>query len=516
MWRWLMIGIIGLALLVAGVPARAQDGEITLVPYTSEAFSVQGVQPDGWAQLAPGVVQRGSSATDVALLAQQAAPVNQEQLLTALLLQLGLTEAPQPVDTVEANGFTWSVYKVEVAAGGMNIVVDMALAEGDGKSYVILFQVEAAEYDALHEAVFLPALNALTVLVVASTPPADTPYTEEEVTFENGDITLAGTLTLPVGDGPHPAVVLISGSGAQDRNETIAQVSEIQSFKLIADALGRAGIAVLRYDDRGVGESTGVFEGATMLDFAGDTGAAVRFLLARGAINPAQIGLIGHSEGAIVAPLVALQDSSVAFMVALAGTAVPGLDVLVQQELDILATSDATEEEIAQQKEAQALLMPLIDAGDWDVLEPLMADLIRERIAALPEDQQAAIGDIDFFIAQQVAGSLATYQTPWYQHFIHYDPAESWAQLTTPVLGIFGSVDVQVNAEVNAPVMQAALTQAGNSDFEIVTIPNMNHMLQQAETGSIAEYGTLEPVLHPDLMPAVIDWLLAHVTVAGS
>lgn len=514
-WRHIIIGIIGLAMLVAGAPVFAQEGEITLVPYTSEAFAVQGVQPDGWVQAAPGVLRRGSSAADVVVIAQQAAPINQEQMLTALLPQLGLTAAPEPVDTAEANGLTWSVYRIEVAAGGMTIVVDMALAQGDGKSYVILLQAEETEYDALHEAVFLPVLNALTPLSATSTLPADAPYTEGEVTFDNGEVTLAGTLTLPAGAGPHPAAILITGSGAQDRNETLAPISELQAFRLIADALARAGIAVLRYDDRGTGQSTGVYEGSNLTDFAGDADAAVRFLVGREDINPAQVGLIGHSEGAIVAPMVALQDPDVAFIVSLAGTAVRGLDVLTEQEIDAMIAEGLPDEQINNKRALQAVLMPLIDAGDWDAITALLPDLIRQEVAGLSADEQAALGDLDTLIEKQIEDSLAIYQSAWYQQFIHHNPADDWAQMTIPVLGVFGSVDFQVSAAVNAPAMDAALIQAGNPDFEVVTISSMNHLLQQAETGSFSEYGTLEPVLHPDLMPTVIDWLLKHVTVAG-
>ncbi|MBZ0278277.1 MAG: alpha/beta hydrolase [Anaerolineae bacterium] len=511
--RILLRVIISVLVALLALPVMAQDTEVTLIPFTSEAFGIQGVQPDGWTQVAPGVVRRANSADDITLLAQQAAPMSQDAVLTTLLPSLRLTDPPEPVDTVTANGLTWSVYQVDVTAGALSVRVDMAVTEMDGKSYVILLQTVPDEYETLHTAVFLPALNALTPLTVQPTLAADTPYTEQEVTFTNGDITLAGTLSLPPGDEPHPAVILISGSGPQDRNETITPVSEIQSFRLIADALARAGIAVLRYDDRGVGQSTGVYADANLTDFTGDANAAVNFLLERPEINPAQIGLIGHSEGAIVAPMVALGNTNVAFIVSLAGPANRGFEVMMMQELDVLEASGASDEEYSQQIANQGIIMPLVEARDWDTLRTTLQDMIQAQIAALPEDQRATIGDPAEFAAQQTAQMLATYQSPWYQEFAYHNPADDWAQITIPVLGIFGEFDIQVNPDQNAPAMQSALESAQNPDFQIVTIPGMNHLLQQTTRLSLEDYGTLEPALHPDLMPTIIDWLMAHVDV---
>lgn len=505
--------IISVLVALLALPVMAQNAEVTLIPYTNEAFGMQGVQPDGWTQVAPGVVRRANSADDITLLAQQAAPMSQDAVLTTLLPSLRLTDPPEPVDTVTANDLTWSVYQVDVNAGAITVRVDMALAEMDGTSYVILLQTTPDEYESLHRTVFLPVVDALTTLTAEPALAADTPYTEEEVTFTNGDITLAGTLSLPPGDEPHPAAILISGSGPQDRNETITPVSEIQSFKLIADALARAGIAVLRYDDRGVGQSTGTYADANLTAFTGDANAAVNFLLERPEINPAQIGLIGHSEGAIVAPMVALENPNVAFIVSLAGPANRGLEVMMLQELDILEASGASDEAYSQRIAEQGIIMPLIEARDWAGLEAALPDIIQAEIAVLPEAQRAAIGDPAEFTAQQTRRMLATYQSPWYQEFAYHNPADDWAQITIPVLGIFGEFDIQVNPGQNAPAMQSALEAAQNPDFQVVTIPGMNHLLQQTTRLSLEDYGTLEPVLHPDLMPTILDWLLAHVDV---
>jgi len=378
-------------------------------------------------------------------------------------------------------------------------------------------QAGADEYDALHEAVFLPALEALGPAAPAATatPDESLPYTAEDVTFDNtGDasgetITLAGTLTLPKGDGPFPAVVLISGSGSQDRDESLAPLAAIKPFALIADALSSNGIAVLRYDDRGVGGSGGDPTNATSADLATDAEAALDYLLTRPEINPEAIGLLGHSEGGAIAPMIAVQRSDVAFIITLAGTAVDGGAVLIKQNERLLAASGATQEEIDQQVAFVQDLIDLTAAEDWDGLEARLVQGITEQIQALPEDQQAAIGDAEAYAAQYAAQQLPAFQG-WYAFFFAYDPAVDWAQVTVPVLAFFGGLDTQVDADQNAPALEAALTEAGNEDFTITRFPTANHLFQDAVTGSTDEYGTLDQTFVPDLLPTIVDWINAR------
>jgi hypothetical protein len=290
---------ITIGLILSAFTAVAQDTTVILSPYTDEVFSIQGVIPDGWTKAAPGIYARGQSASDAALIAQQSAAAPVDAVVQSLLPQLQLEALPESSGTVETAALTWTVYQADVSAGGVTVVVDLALAEADGKTYIVLMQSAPDEYDALHEAVFVPALEALAPLAEA-TPDPNLPYSAEDVNIPNGDVTLAGTLTLPEGDGPHPALVLVSGSGPQDRDESLVPVSSLKPFALIADYLSRRGIAVLRYDDRGVARSTGDYASADVDDFASDASAAIDYLLTRDEIDPAQIGLLGHSEGGIV------------------------------------------------------------------------------------------------------------------------------------------------------------------------------------------------------------------------
>jgi pimeloyl-ACP methyl ester carboxylesterase len=423
-----------------------------------------------------------------------------------------LTEAPDSVGAYQGGALEWTLYQVDVSAAGVSVAVDMALAAMDGTTYVVLLQTSPEEYDALHESVFLPVLDAFAPLEEAV---EEVPYIVEEVTFGNGDITLAGTLTLPPSEGPHPAVVLVTGSGPQDRDESLVPVATIKPFRLIADALTREGIAVLRYDDRGVGESTGDFASATTQDFASDAAVAIDYLLTRDEINPDQIGVLGHSEGGTVAAMLGANNEEVDFIISMAGTAVPGRDVLVVQNRRLMEAEGATQEQIDAQIAFLEELFPLVDAQDWDSVENLIYEQVLQQAEALPEDQRSALGDLETYAHTTATQSMATYGTPWFPSFLNYDPGPDWAQTTVPVLGLFGGKDVQVDAEQNAPALEAALAEAGNEDYEIVVLPNANHLFQEAETGAVSEYGTLPAEFTPDFLPTIIDWLREHVDVVA-
>ncbi|GAB4572961.1 MAG: hypothetical protein Kow0077_13850 [Anaerolineae bacterium] len=510
----LVIGLMLGGLMPAVVLAQG-GGEITLVPFESEAFGLQGVVPEGWKLAAPGVYQRQAAPGDLTSLIQQAAPgISVEQLAASLLPRLGLTELPEPAGTLETAAFSWTLYSIDVTAGAINVHVDMALATTDEGVVLVLLQSPPDEADALAEAVFMPAVEALAPLAPA--PVEDLPYRAEEVQFENPaaeGVTLAGTLTLPQGAGPHPAVILISGSGPSDRDESILPLAEIKPFALIADYLTRQGIAVLRYDDRGVGDSTGEHETATSADLASDVEAAIAYLLSREDINPAQIGLLGHSEGGVIAPMVAARNPNVAFVISLAGSAVPGYDVLVRQNERLLATAGVSEEEIAARVAWVRTLMDAMLAEDWAQVEGLLREDYARAIADLPAEQRDALGDVEAYIDEQIAAAMPLYRY-WMPYFLAHDPAEDWRQVTVPVLAFFGGLDVQVDADQNRPALEAALAEAGNDDVTVITIENANHLFQPAETGSVEEYGALPQEFVPELLPTIADWLLERVTLA--
>ena len=279
--HWIVRGLLIVAALLTSANALAQE-RVALLPHTSEGYGYESVVPEGWTDVGQGIFARQRDAADPTLLAQQSAPVSAEDVLASLLPQLRLTEAPQSVGTHQGDALEWTLYQVDVALGEGEVAVDLALSDEDGTTYIVLLQSAPDERDALRESIFLPALNAFAPLVETV---EDVPYRVEAVTFGNGDVTLAGTLTLPPTPGPHPAVVLVSGSGPQDRDETLGGGIAIKPFRLLADALTREGVAVLRYDDRGVGASTGTFSTAVVSDFASDAEAAIDYLLTREEID---------------------------------------------------------------------------------------------------------------------------------------------------------------------------------------------------------------------------------------
>jgi hypothetical protein len=338
------------------------------------------------------------------------------------------------------------------------------------------------------------------------------PYVEEEVTFQSGDVTLAGTLTLPEGVGPFPALILLSGSGQQDRDESLSLAPGYRPLREIADTLTRQGIAVLRYDDRGVGgSSAGDLAAVTSVDFADDAEAALRFLQGRADIDAQQIGLLGHSEGGILAAMVAARNPDVAFVISMAGWAGNGYETVIKQVERLALASGASSADAAAAAEQQRAAMDLVLAQDWDGLETMMRAIVEEQIAALPADQLAAMGGIDALVQQQVAAQLQGLRSPWYQFFLDYDAGQDWAQVTVPVLGIFGGNDAQVDAGQNSTALQAALDKAGNTDVTIRVLPTANHLFQSAGTGSVAEYATLPPHLMPEFLETISQWLLARV-----
>ena len=483
---------------------------VVLVPYTDEAYGIESVVPDDWTDVGNGIFARQNSPTDPTVIAQQSAPLNAESLLNALLPQLGLTEAPESVGTYQGAVLEWTLYQVDVAAGAVNLRVDLALAEAEGTTYVFLLQTSPEDYEDLHISVFLLTLNAFVPLVTEDTE-APVPYHVEEVTFDNGDVTLAGTLTLPSTEGPHPAVVLVSGSGPQDRDESLGAGIGIKPFWLLADALTRAGVAVLRYDDRGVGESTGDFSSATLEDFAADAEAAIDYLLSREDINGDYVGLLGHSEGGLVAATLGARNDKLDFIIVLAAPAVPGRDVLLLQNQRLFEVEGAPQEEINAQLAFVEELFTVID--DPEAIEALTYERALEQLQALPEEQRAGIDDVEVYARTIAAQTAQQYSAGWFESFLNYDPAPDWAQTTIPVLAFFGGNDVQVDAEQNAPALEAALEEAGNEDYEIVIQPNANHLFQEAETGGISEYATLPAEFTPDLIPTIIEWLEAHTTL---
>lgn len=333
------------------------------------------------------------------------------------------------------------------------------------------------------------------------------PYDEEEVRYENKEagIELAGTLTKPKGQGPFPVVLLISGSGPQDRNE---ELMGHKPFLVLADYLTKQGIAVLRVDDRGVAESGGDFASATSLDFASDVLAGVEYLKTRTDLNPDQIGLIGHSEGGIIAPLVASQTEDVAFIVLMAAPGLTGEEISLLQSGLIQRAVGIPEKQV---EEELALLAELLtinrEVDDLEEAAERITDAILARFAKLSAEERELAGDPEPLIEAQLAQLLS----PWFRFFQTYDPFPTLTQVNCPVLAINGSKDLQVPATENLTKIAEALEEGGNKKYEIVELADLNHLFQTSETGSPGEYMLIEETMSPVALETMGDWILSIV-----
>lgn len=319
------------------------------------------------------------------------------------------------------------------------------------------------------------------------------PYREDEVSYENKqqNVTLAGTFTIPQGKGPFHAVVLITGSGPQDRDESLMGH---KPFLVLSDYLTRRGIAVLRADDRGVAKSTGHFAGATTADFSTDVEAGVAYLKTRPEADPHKIGLIGHSEGGVIAPMVAARNSDVAFIVMMAGTGVPGDQVLPEQVLLLAEASGESKESAEKNAASEREILALVEK-DKDKDDAALKKDLQDKLAK--DSAQAEFGSQVDRIA-----------SPWFRYFLTYDPATALRKVKCPVLALNGEKDKQVSPEQNLPVIREALTQAGNKNFEIDELPGLNHLFQTAKTGAVSEYAQIDETMSPIAMQKIAEWIL--------
>ena len=326
------------------------------------------------------------------------------------------------------------------------------------------------------------------------------PYVQREVHFDNlaAHNQLAGTLSLPSGEGRFPAVVLVSGTGHNTRDE---DVWGHKVFLVLADALNRKGFAVLRYDKRGVGGSSGDYDAATTADFASDAEAAVAWMKTQPRIDARRIGVLGHSEGGIIAPAVAAADKSVAFVVMIAGPCIRGDRLFVLQSAMTAKAYGAPDNYIARRKVFdQQLYNAILSAPS----ESAALDRAKELVAQ---------GVADKLVDANEAESLLKDDTrPWERYFLAYDPAPTLARLTVPVLVLNGSLDVQVPAKENLAAAREALRN--NSNAAVIELPGMNHLLQDAKTGAPSEYNDIEETMSPAALKLITVWLSRNVLVS--
>ncbi len=367
--------------------------------------------------------------------------------------------------------------------------------EADGKTINGKWKQGGGELPlALQRVAKLPELNR------PQTPTKPHPYREEEVRFQNSRaaITLAGTLTLPKSQGPFPAVILLTGSGPQNRDEELFQH---KPFLVLSDYLTRRGIAVLRMDDRGVGGSTGDFFAATTGDFAEDALAGVAFLKSRKEIKPDGIGLVGHSEGGMMAPIAAAQSRDVGFVVMLAGTGVPFGEVVVGQITGEIRRQGAPNEVVEAIRAWHLKMYEIVGKATDDATAEKE---LRNAFNALDANARQRIDWTPAKLDQELPGLLK----PWWRYAMRYSPKTTLEQVRCPVLALNGSKDTQVIAADNLKSITEALKVGRNSHSATRELSGLNHMFQTAQTGAESEYVQIEETMAPVAMQTLGDWIL--------
>ncbi|MEM6377365.1 MAG: alpha/beta hydrolase [Bacteroidota bacterium] len=330
-------------------------------------------------------------------------------------------------------------------------------------------------------------------------PQAPFPYDSEDLTFKNevANIKLAGTLTTPKNVENPPVVIMVSGSGPQNRNE---EIMNHRPFWVWADHLTRQGIAVLRYDDRGVASSEGDHAIATSEDFAEDTKAAIAYLRQQDQFKNSPIGIIGHSEGGMIAPMVAAEDKELDFIVLLAGPGVANDELMYLQNKRFVDGQDMPDAARATFLEQQKALFTLVkNSGDRSLEE--LEDLVFQ-------EYEKRNGGINLRENAEIQRAVKQFTSPWMRYFLSYDPESTLAKVKCPVLAVNGDKDIQVVSEQNLPGIEKALKESGNKNFTIKTFPGLNHLFQTAETGQVDEYFEIEETVNPAVLEYVTKWIL--------
>lgn len=329
---------------------------------------------------------------------------------------------------------------------------------------------------------------------------------QDSVTVSNGDITLAGTLSTPEDKKASTVMILISGSGPQNRD---SELMGFKPFKILSDSLTKEGFAVLRYDDRGVGASSGkrVME-STSEELATDVLAWVNYLKERNEFD--YIGLIGHSEGGVIAPKVAVASEAVDFIVLMAGYGFPGSTITAMQQKAILESSGFSDAYIKKAQQLNELVLGNAENFSEEELRDTATAKLKEMIPLMPEQQRNSIADEEQFIGFQVMQMMMQLKSPWLKYYFSYDPIPTLKKVKCPVLMLFGSLDTQVPAEANQQIMTEALQAAGNDNYKAITLEKANHLFQKADTGAPSEYASLPKAFHPELIQAMVSWLKDH------
>jgi uncharacterized protein len=353
----------------------------------------------------------------------------------------------------------------------------------------------------------LKKIDKLTEIKRPQEPKKPYLYNDEEVTFENksANITLAGSFTYPQGEGKFPTVVLVTGSGPQDRDETLAGGINHKPFLVLSDYLTRNGIAVLRYDDRGIAKSKGNFATSTSEDFATDAQAAVEYLKTRKEVDAKKIGVAGHSEGGLIAPMVAVNSSDVSYIILLAGPGLPGKDILILQGRLISKANGEKDENIDKSMKLNEKIYNIIlSEEDNSIAEKKIKTAYEEFYNTLNEAEKKEADTQKPMIEQ----NLKQLTSPWFRFFMKFDPRPTLENVTVPVLALNGEKDLQVPPKENLAEIEKALKAGGNKNFKTVLLPTLNHLFQNCKTGAVSEYGQIEETFSPDAMKIIKDWIL--------
>jgi uncharacterized protein len=422
-------------------------------------------------------------------------------------------------EITETNGsFTAKMHSIDQSA--MNIPVTSVTLAGDSLkldvksipgSYAGKFSADGSSIDGVWiqggtVPLVVKRVDKLPEFNRPQNPKKPYPYREMEVTCENrkAGVTLAGTLTLPQGDGPFPAVVLLTGSGPQNRDE---EVFSHHPFLVLADYLTRRGIAVLRCDDRGVGASTGDFSKATTGDFADDALAEIEFLKGRKDIDPKRIGLLGHSEGGMIGPIAATRSSDVTFLVMLAGPGQRFGDVVEYQILNEVKAQGAGDATLSLMRSWYGRLFAILaESTDNDTA----AKKIRALHASLAADDKRKLDLPD----DKIEGEISSQLRPWWRYAMQYDPKATLMKVKCPVLAINGEKDTQVPIQDNLPAVESALKAGGNTRVTARALPGLNHLFQNCDTGAESEYIKIEETMSPAALGIVGDWIAAQAGIA--
>lgn len=446
--------------------------------------------PDGWSARLSGetvVFERRAPDGTLQLLALAGAELDVIAWALGSLvdprLDAAFAAAPADVAPIVLDSGRWTRRSYQVG----NETITTTSLEHVGHTVVLLGR---ATHLAFLQAVHGAADEVLLGIELAGGPgvaavDGTAPFAALEVRFEAGADVLAGTLTLPLGTGPYPGAILIAGSGDQDRDGINPGLPDYAPLRWLAEHLTPAGFAVLRFDERGVGDSSGDHAAVTTADLADDVAAALEFLLAHERIDASRVGLIGHSEGAMIAARLAAQLSEVAFVVAIGAPAVPAEELLAMQARRIAEARGLEATEVDRAVERRRDVIELVRERDWGALEALL--------------HQSGGEQVDLLMAQL--------QLPWTAYFLESDASESWRRVTVPVLAFYGGLDVQVDVQQNRGALERALSEAGNDDVTVQVWPRANHLFQEAASGSLDEYHTLEMAFIPGLLDGIGAWL---------